>query len=51
MGFQIGKKGLNLFLDSLKNDYDIYAPVVLKVVELSQTQIVSDMQRLTLLMK
>ena len=28
MGFQIGKKGLNLFLDSLKNDYDIYAPVV-----------------------
>ncbi|MBM6823153.1 hypothetical protein H5986_10855, partial [Fusobacterium mortiferum] len=28
MGFQISKEGLNHFFNSLKNDYDIYAPIV-----------------------
>ena len=28
MGFQISKEGLNHFFKSLKNDYDIYAPIV-----------------------
>lgn len=40
MGFQISKEGLNHFFKSLKNDYDIYAPIVFEGGGIFQIQTV-----------